>query len=215
MNAAPQDFGEICAIVLAAGAGSRFGAGPDRDAEAPPGDARHKLWADLRGRPVYRWALDAVLAAGFANVVLVTGTVELDVSDVDPAVSRLTVATNPRWAEGQATSLQCGLRVAIELGASAMIVGLGDQPFITTGAWRAVAASSAEIAVATYGGVRGNPVLLRASVWPLLPIAGDQGARSLIAQRPDLVGPVACIGSPADIDTMEDLQQWNSSTNSP
>ncbi|MCU1392004.1 MAG: hypothetical protein JWM34_432 [Ilumatobacteraceae bacterium] len=215
MATAREDFREICAIVLAAGAGSRFRAGADTVVTPSFGDARHKLLADLRGRPVFRWALDAVLAAGFADVVLVTGAVELDVGDVDPGVSRLTVARNPRWAEGQASSLQCGLRVAAQLGATAMIVGLGDQPFITADAWQAVAASPAEIAVATYAGVRGNPVLLRESVWPLLPIAGDQGARSLIAQRPDLVGPVACIGSPADIDTMEDLQQWNSSTNSP
>ncbi|MCU1399547.1 MAG: hypothetical protein JWN62_2656 [Acidimicrobiales bacterium] len=215
MAAAREDFEEICAIVLAAGAGSRFRAGARPQSSDRTGEARHKLVADLRGRPVYRWALDAVLAAGFGEVVLVTGAVELDVADIDPGSSRLTVAANPRWADGQATSLQCGLQFASELGATAVVVGLGDQPFVTAKAWRAVAASPSEIAVATYAGVRANPVLLRASVWPLLPIAGDQGARSLIAQRSDLVVQVACVGSPADIDTMEDLQQWNSSTNSP
>lgn len=187
-----------CAILLAAGSGSRF-----RSAST------HKLLAPLRGVPVFRWALDAVRDAGFAHVVVVTGAAELELPD---DVIR---AHNPRWAHGQATSLQRGLEVAGALGAAAVVVGLGDQPFITPAAWRAVAASPADIAVATYGGRRGNPVLLRQTIWTLLPTEGDQGARSLIALRPELVADVACDGSPADIDTMEDLQQWNSSTNSP
>jgi len=187
----------LCAVLLAAGAGSRFG------------DPTHKLLAELRGRPVYRWALDAVLAAEFDHVVVVTGAATLDL----PA--GVHEAHNDAFADGQATSLQCGLRAATELGADAIVVGLADQPFVATEAWRAVAAAPTPIAVATYGGQRANPVLFRRSIWSLLPSEGDQGGRSLIAQRPELVSEVPCPGSFADIDTMEDLQQWNSSTNSP
>lgn len=186
-----------CAIVLAAGSGSRFVG------------KTHKLLASLHGVPVYQWAVHAALAAGLAHVVVVTGAAELDLPE------RVVRAHNPRWAEGQATSLQRGLEAARTLDVGAVVVGLGDQPFITPDAWRAVAQSPADIAVATYDGVRGNPVLLRRNTWSLLPTAGDQGARSLMALRPELVVGVACDGSPADIDTMEDLQQWNSSTNSP
>ena len=187
----------MCAVLLAAGSGSRFG------------DPTHKLLAELRGQPVYRWALDAVLRAGLDHVVVVTGAADLDLPDTVREVH------NDRFAEGQATSLQCGVQAATELGADALIVGLADQPFVTTEGWRAVAGSPAEIAVATYGGQRANPVLFRRSIWSLLPSEGDQGARSLIALRPELVSDVACPGSFADIDTMEDLQRWNSSTNSP
>ena len=187
----------MCAVLLAAGSGSRFG------------DPTHKLLAELRGRPVYRWALDAVLRAGLDHVVVVTGAADLDLPDTVREVH------NDRFAEGQATSLQCGVQAATELGADALIVGLADQPFVTTEGWRAVADSPAEIAVATYDGQRANPVLFRRPIWSLLPSEGDQGARSLIALRPELVSEVACPGSFADIDTMEDLQQWNSSTNSP
>lgn len=186
-----------CAVLLAAGQGSRFIG------------SSHKLVSPLRGRPLYTWALDSIEAAGFAHVVVVTGCVELDLPQW------VVRAHNPHWNEGQATSLQCGIAAAQALGATAVVVGLADQPFVTAQAWRAMALADTPIAVATYAGARGNPVRLDRSIWSLLATEGDHGARSLLSQRPDLVGEVACTGNSADIDTMEELQQWNSSTNSP
>lgn len=205
--------GTTCAVLLAAGGGSRFA---DQSATRtstqtstdPSPQSVHKLQALLNGRPVYQWALQAVIESGLDHVVVVTGAVALDLPDSVIEVH------NEHWMNGQAGSLQLGVRAATELGADAIVVGLGDQPFVVADAWRAVARASTPIAVATYGGRRANPVRLHRSTWSLLPREGDQGARSLIALRPELVGEVACNGSPADIDTMEDLQQWNSSMNS-
>jgi molybdenum cofactor cytidylyltransferase len=124
---------------------------------------------------------------------------------------------NECWADGQITSLRAGIAAAESLGADAVIIGLGDQPFVSVDAWRSVAAVDAPIAVATYDGQRGHPVRLRRDTWDLLPRRGDEGARALLGRRPDLVTEVPCDGSPIDIDTVEDLRRWqsSSSTSSP
>jgi CTP:molybdopterin cytidylyltransferase MocA len=187
---------ETVAVLLAAGGGSRFAG------------ATHKLMAPLRGRPVSAWAIEAVLAAGFGHVVVVTGSLPGLVAAEHVDRSDLHVVHNDRWAHGQATSVHRALTAARELGATAVVIGLADQPFVRADAWAAVAASSSPIAVATYDGRRGNPVRLAAEVWDLVPSDGDEGARSLMRLRPGLVEEVPCQGSAADIDTLEDLDRW-------
>jgi molybdenum cofactor cytidylyltransferase len=199
-GARPDDPGPtVVAVVLAAGAGSRF-RGPT-----------HKLDAPVGGSPLVERAVGTALAAGVGPVVVVTAG-QLTTA-LHPSVVHV---VNDCWADGQMTSLRRGIEAARELGADAVVVGLADQPFVTADAWRVVAATDAPIAVATYDGRRGHPVRLRADVWSLLPQSGDEGARSLMRLRPDLVQAVPCDGSPIDIDTVEDLQRWqnNSSTSS-
>ncbi|MEY3618278.1 MAG: hypothetical protein RL726_976 [Actinomycetota bacterium] len=181
-------------VLLAAGAGSRF-TGPT-----------HKLLARLGERTVMDASLTSVLAAGFSTVVVVTGAVEVPSHILDHP--GLVVAHNSDWAQGQATSIAVGLRAVRNLGSRIAVIGLADQPFVTPTAWRAVAGTESPIAVATYDGVRGNPVRLTDDVWSLLPTTGDVGARALMRLRPELVREVACDGSAADIDTQEDLAPW-------
>ena len=191
-----RELSGTAAVILAAGAGSRFRPGPD---------GTHKLLAPFRGHPVVWWAVTNAAAAGLDATWVVTGSVDL--SGALPA--GVLEIRNEGWAGGQATSLQRAVAEARATGLEALVVGLGDQPLIPAEAWRAVAASAADIAVATYDGRRRNPVRLAARVWELLAPAGDEGARSLMRQRPDLVEEVPCRGEPVDIDTREDLHRWN------
>lgn len=181
------------AVVLAAGGGSRFD-GPS-----------HKLLASLRDRPVVAHVLDAVRAAAIGPTIVVTGAVELS-----PAVTDgLIVVANPRWAQGQATSVQAGIGAAEALGAEAVVIGLGDQPFVPAEAWRRVAAATSPLAVATYDDRPRNPVRIGRQLWPEVPTEGDHGARRLLTLHRQLVERVACPGSPEDIDTQEDLRRWS------
>ena len=70
----------IGAAILAAGRGSRF-----------EGDD-HKLRVAFRGRPVVAWVLDEVLAAGFDEVMVITGAVDL----TDIVGERARLIHNPR-----------------------------------------------------------------------------------------------------------------------
>lgn len=181
--------------MLAAGGGRRFSGVPG---------AAHKLLAPFRGRPVVAWALDAALGAAFDETVVVVGAVDLDLPD---GVTRL---DNPGWADGQAGSLAVALAHARSRGHEAVVVGLGDQPLVTSEAWRLVrSATGSPIAVATYDGRRRNPVRLAATIWDELPRRGDVGARDLIAAHPELAEDVPCPGTPVDIDTVEDLHRWS------
>ena len=185
-------------VLLAAGAGSRFC------------DNGHKLLAELPATgddpatTVLDRSVSTALAAGIGPVVVVTGAID------PPLPSGVVRHHNPDWVDGQMSSLRAGLDAVRELGGHAAVVGLGDQPAISAAAWRAVAAATGPIAVATYEGRRGNPVKLDSEVWDLLPPGGDEGGRALMRIRPDLVREVPCTGSPADIDTVEDLRRWQS-----
>ena len=190
--------GSLLAVVLAAGGSSRFHDGA-------------KQFAAIDGRPMVARVVETVLAAGdFDAVVVVQGAVDCRevLAEFGDAI---TVVDNPDWRDGIATSVQVGVRVARERGAEAIVVGLADQPGVGVDDWRAVARVEVvePIVVARYGGRRGNPVRLERSVWHELPTTGDDGARVVMARRPDLVSEVACSGDASDVDTVEDLERWN------
>ena len=186
------------AVLLAAGGGSRFAG------------THHKLLQPLAGRPVVRWALEAIAQAQLSPIFVVTGAADLHAVLAEPLPNNpvVVIVQNEHWQRGMASSLQAALVAAREHELEAVVVGLGDQPGIPASAWRAVAETPSPLAVATYRGERRNPVRIHAELWSHLPIDGDEGARSLIRQRPELVTEVACEGIADDIDTIDDAQRW-------
>jgi CTP:molybdopterin cytidylyltransferase MocA len=183
----------IAAVILAAGAGSRFG-GDD-----------HKLLTEIDGAPIVSHAIAAARAADVAEVIVVQGAV--DISHLVP--DDVTLLDNEQWAEGQATSLRAAVAYAQVRGHDVIVVGLGDSPGVTSEVWDLVAHVDADLASARYAGDLRPPVRLAASIWPSLPVSGDEGARAVMRQRPDLVRPVPVDGDPRDIDTLQDLRRWS------
>ena len=126
---------------------------------------------EWRGQPLVWSAAVNALDSGLHPIWVITGAVDLTGHLPDG----LTVLPNPRWAEGQATSVQVAVGAARAAGVAALVVGLGDQPLVPPQAWAAVAGADAPIAVATYHGQRRNPVRLAAAVAP--PAAGASSRR--------------------------------------
>ncbi|MGK2850147.1 MAG: nucleotidyltransferase family protein, partial [Candidatus Limnocylindrales bacterium] len=192
--------GGTTAVVLAAGAGSRFGGG--------------KLLASLGGRPVLRHVLDRLAEAGLDDVIVVLGD-DADAIEAAIAWREERRVRNPDPARGLSSSLRLGI-AAVAPGIRAVLIVLGDQPKVSAAAIRALldAGVTAErpIAAPVYVGDGGrNPVLLGREAFALVEAAeGDRGLGPIIAAHPELVREVpmppdvAPDGNP-DIDTRADL----------
>ena len=165
----------LAAVILAAGAATRFGA-PKQALLLPA-------------------VLERVRAAGLAELVVVLGAYELD-SDAPTIQCR-------DWELGPGASLRCGLRALGETVEAAIVV-LADGPELAPAAiarvveaWRA---SAAPLVAASYGGVRGHPLLVARSEWTDIP---DEGLRA----REPLLVPCDDLGSPGDVDVPSDLPE--------
>lgn len=196
----------ISAILLAAGAGSRFG-------KTPFGGG--KLLAEFEGRPLIEHSLEALQLSPVDEMVVVLGEDARSLREVCEPYAKygVRVVENPQWSEGQSTSVGVGLQ-AMGSGVRAAVVMLADQPLVRAEAVKRLIAAfegGAKAAVATYGGKRRNPALFSREVWPLLleEMSGDEGARRFMGRHADLVSEVPCdgVGDPGDVDTREDLRR--------
>lgn len=189
--------GHLGAVVLAAGAGSRFGGG--------------KLVAPLEGRPILQHVIDRLAGSGIDDVVVVLGA---DAATVEGAIDWQGArrVRNPDPSRGLSSSLRVGIE-ALDTEVDGALIVLGDQPRLPPRAVRALLDAPPDVArpivVPVYGRDAGrNPVLLRRPAFALVTEAtGDRGLGPLIAERPDLVHeiPIRVEGGNPDVDTREDL----------
>jgi CTP:molybdopterin cytidylyltransferase MocA len=161
----------IHAIVLAAGASSRYGTEPPKQRVHLP-----SVLAALAG------------SAAVDEVVVVAGAHELE--------TEARVVDCPDWELGPGASLRRGL-AALGGDVEAAVVVLADGPGLDPRAvdrvvedWRARGGS---VVAASYGGVRLHPVLLARAAWGSIP---DEGARSLPAR----LVPCDDLTPPGDVD---------------
>ena len=189
--------GRIGAVVLAAGAGSRFGGG--------------KLLALIDGRPILQHVLDRLADPELAEIVVVLGD---DAADVEGAIDWRGErrVRNPEPGRGLSSSLRVGIE-ALGADVDAALIVLGDQPHVSGRAMRVLLGTPLDpnhpIVVPVYAEDGGrNPVLVSREAFALVAeTSGDRGLGPLIAEHPQLVHEVAIHGVEAnpDVDTRADL----------
>jgi CTP:molybdopterin cytidylyltransferase MocA len=164
----------IAAIVLAAGAATRFGA--------------------PKQRLLLPRVLERLRESAVDEIVVVAGAYELDFPGIR-------VVDCPEWERGIGASLRCGL-AALPPAAEAAVVVLADGPNLAPEAvdrlleaWRS---RLGDVIAAGYGGERSHPVVLGRSAWDDVP---DEGMRAVPAALVscDDVGPPGDVDTADDL----------------
>jgi len=186
----------VAGVLLAAGEGSRFG--------------QPKALVELNGHTLAERGVNLLRAGGAHPILVVTGAAPVELDGTQSVY-------NPEWRTGMGSSLRAALQALSDTDVGAVVVALADQPLVGAEAVaRLIAAyrDGASVAVAAYHGQPRNPVLLAREHWAevIATATGDQGARTFLQARPELVTLVECgdTGRPDDIDTPADLARITS-----
>ncbi len=193
-----QDSG-LHAAILAAGAGTRFGA--------------PKQLVRLRGEPVLH---ELVASAGFIAGQSVTVVLGAHAREIAPALRQraVSVVINRGWEEGIASSVRAAVHSAPP-GSAALLLLLADQVAVTADDLRRLHAHWKRhpilIAAALHGGAPGLPAIFpRWAFTDLLALRGDRDPRSVLRRNIDRVVRVPMSNAGIDLDTPEDLLRLGS-----
>jgi CTP:molybdopterin cytidylyltransferase MocA len=155
----------VAAVVLAAGAGSRFG-GPKQRLLLP------RVLERLR-----RTSVD--------DIVVVAGAYGLKAEGAR-------VVTCPEWELGPGASLRCGLD-ALPPDAEAAVVVLADGPNLAPEAVERVLAAwregAGELVAAAYDGDRSHPLVVGRALWDAVPDDGLRALEPVLVPCRDLEAP--------------------------
>ena len=189
----------VSGVILAAGPSSRFG-------DDPP-----KQLVLVDGEPLVRRVVRQAVDSHLAEVIVVTG---LAAARVETTLQDLgvRVVCNPRFREGQSTSVKVGL-AAVDKSAAAVIFVPVDQPRLSAAVINALVdryeQTEAPIVVPAFQGRRGAPAVIdRVLFGELAALEGDSGGRQIFPRHEQRIVELALDSDDPlrDVDTHEDLE---------
>ena len=194
MSAGSDTEGGLYAIVLAAGAATRFGS--------------PKQLVRISGRPLLHNTVSRAMEIAGAATIVVLGAYAAELA---PLLSHTpaTIVVNRDWREGIGSSIRTAV-TRIPATCSGVMIVLADQAAVTAqdlqrlvSAWKR---QPEYVAAALYSGSTGVPAIFpRSRFAELAELRGDMGARMLLQRNPDRVVRVPMDSASLDIDTPEDL----------
>lgn len=180
---------------MASGFSQRFGA--------------NKLLSPFRGKPLYKWALEAIPPQMFDRVVVVTRYPEIE---KDATAIGLHVVVKPQETEYVSGTIQQGL-LALKEGYGGYCFMVCDQPLLQMQSVHnlAIAFQREPMHIWALGnsGKKGNPVLFPGALFPeLQQLAKQETGSTLIARYPQALRILSVADERElwDVDTLKDLK---------
>jgi len=186
----------IAAVILAAGASTRYG--------------HPKQLLHYEGRSLLRRAAESVAGSGCRPIVVVLGASATSCANELRGLP-VHLTENTSWMEGMGSSLRTGIEAVSALApdAAAVVVTLCDQPLVSAQIIGALVQrhreSGARIVASAYAGTLGVPALFDRSLFgQLVSLRGDGGARRIIERSEGDVEAIPFPAGSVDIDTPQD-----------
>jgi molybdenum cofactor cytidylyltransferase len=182
------------AVVLAAGASTRFGSA--------------KQLVRIAGRPLLHTAVTRAAEVTGQALIVVLGA---QAAELAPLLKHSpgSVVVNHEWREGIGSSIRAGV-ARLPASCNGVLLLLADQAAVSAddlkrlaGTWRKQPQS---ISAALYAGITGVPAIFpRSQFRALSELRGDVGARALLRRSADRIVRVPMPSAAIDVDTPEDL----------
>ena len=188
---------KVGAVILAAGASTRFGG--------------IKQIVPLGDKALLQHVIDTAESSTFEKVVVVLGAFFDEIGEKIKVAPTTLVIQNREWAAGQSISVRLGVE-AIDNTCDALVFLQGDQPFVTNALiekeMELASSSGAEIVAPVFEGQRGTPVLFTKSCFnELKALKGDGGGRTLFGSHHVATFDWAIDIEGMDVDTVDDYEK--------
>jgi molybdenum cofactor cytidylyltransferase len=181
-------------VLLAAGGSTRMGS--------------PKQLLSYEGRPLLRHAAETALETSCRPVIVVLGSASLLIKEALVGLP-VNIVVNRDWERGMGTSIHAGVQVAAAARADALILGLADQPMVTSAILQRLIneheRSGQPIIASSYAGTAGVPAFFARGFFDaLLHLKPDQGCKGLILGHSDITQLLACPQAEIDVDTPDE-----------